>query len=148
MNKAVEGLSGLDSHLVEVEGDTLCLYGSGALESLDRNWSVQTAGGITTVFFVFIDFDDIVPALPKLKIKFPNFLVRCFLLSFQHSVLSQEILLPSSCFSVFQNEMENTVEVWSVCPSVPRHSAKGRKISYSLETCIHCALSRFFSQFV
>ncbi|XP_073068210.1 leucine-rich repeat-containing protein 49 isoform X9 [Manis javanica] len=61
-----------DTHLVEVDGDTLALYGSGALESLDRNWSVQTAGMVTTVSFAFIEFDEIVQVLPKLKIKFPN----------------------------------------------------------------------------
>ncbi|XP_070619662.1 leucine-rich repeat-containing protein 49 isoform X3 [Erythrolamprus reginae] len=67
-------LPGLESHLVEIDGDTLCLYGSGALESLDRNWSVQTAGNIVTISFIFIDFDEIIPALSKLKIKFPNFM--------------------------------------------------------------------------
>ncbi|XP_065268227.1 leucine-rich repeat-containing protein 49 [Emys orbicularis] len=72
LSNAVQGLSVLDSHLVEVEGDTLYLYGSGALESLDRNWSVQTAGTVITVSFMFIEFDEIVQVLPKLKIRFPN----------------------------------------------------------------------------
>uniref|UniRef100_A0A6J0SVV5 Leucine-rich repeat-containing protein 49 n=1 Tax=Pogona vitticeps TaxID=103695 RepID=A0A6J0SVV5_9SAUR len=72
LGKAAPGLSVLDSHLVEIDGGILYLYGSGALESLDRNWSVQTAGSIATVSFIFIDFDEIVPVLPKLKIKFPN----------------------------------------------------------------------------
>ncbi|XP_075753852.1 leucine-rich repeat-containing protein 49 isoform X1 [Pelodiscus sinensis] len=72
LSDAVQGLSVLDSHLVEVEGDTLYLYGSGALESLDRNWSVQTAGTVTTVSFMFIEFDEIVQVLPKLKNRFPN----------------------------------------------------------------------------
>ncbi|XP_065404200.1 leucine-rich repeat-containing protein 49 isoform X5 [Macaca fascicularis] len=72
LNNALQGLSVIDTYLVEVDGDTLSLYGSGALESLDRNWSVQTAGMITTVSFTFIEFDEIVHVLPKLKIKFPN----------------------------------------------------------------------------
>ncbi|XP_005393694.1 PREDICTED: leucine-rich repeat-containing protein 49 isoform X2 [Chinchilla lanigera] len=72
ITSALQGLSVIDTHLVEVDGDTLSLYGSGALESLDRNWSVQTAGMITTVSFTFIEFDEIVQVLPKLKIKFPN----------------------------------------------------------------------------
>lgn len=76
LSSAVQGLSVLESHLVEVEGDTLCLYGAGALECLDRNWSVQTAGVIVTVSFMFIEFDEIVQALTKLKIKFPNSVVR------------------------------------------------------------------------
>uniref|UniRef100_G1NSC5 Leucine-rich repeat-containing protein 49 n=1 Tax=Myotis lucifugus TaxID=59463 RepID=G1NSC5_MYOLU len=44
LNNALQALSGTDTHLVDVDGDTLSLYGSGALESLDRNWSIQTAG--------------------------------------------------------------------------------------------------------
>uniref|UniRef100_A0A4X2LRD0 Leucine rich repeat containing 49 n=1 Tax=Vombatus ursinus TaxID=29139 RepID=A0A4X2LRD0_VOMUR len=72
---ALQGLAVIENHLVEVDGDTLFLYGSGALESLDRNWSVQTAGLVTTVSFTFIEFDEIVQVLPKLKIKFPNSLV-------------------------------------------------------------------------
>ncbi|KAK2539262.1 leucine-rich repeat-containing protein 49 isoform X5 [Columba livia] len=72
LSSAVQGLSVLESHLVEVEGDTLSLYGAGALECLDRNWSAQTAGIIVTVSFMFIEFDEIVQVLAKLKIKFPN----------------------------------------------------------------------------
>ncbi|XP_060474116.1 leucine-rich repeat-containing protein 49 isoform X4 [Panthera onca] len=72
LTSALQGLSVTDTHLVEVDGDTLSLYGSGALESLDRNWSVQTAGMVTTVSFSFIEFDEIVQVLPKLKMKFPN----------------------------------------------------------------------------
>ncbi|XP_078388582.1 leucine-rich repeat-containing protein 49 isoform X2 [Cetorhinus maximus] len=71
---AVQGLSIADSHLAELEGDTLHLYGFGALESLDRSWGVQTAGTVTTVSFMFIDFDEIVTVLPRLRIKFPNIL--------------------------------------------------------------------------
>uniref|UniRef100_A0A4W3IE38 Leucine rich repeat containing 49 n=1 Tax=Callorhinchus milii TaxID=7868 RepID=A0A4W3IE38_CALMI len=69
---AVQGLSFTDSHLTELEGDTLCLYGSGALDSLDRSWGVQMAGAVTTISFTFIDFDEIVPVLFRLRIKFPN----------------------------------------------------------------------------
>ncbi|XP_029420905.1 leucine-rich repeat-containing protein 49 isoform X12 [Nannospalax galili] len=72
LTNVLQGLSVTDTHLVEVDGDTLSLYGSGALECLDRNWSVQTAGMVTTVSFTFIEFDEIVQVLPKLKIKFPN----------------------------------------------------------------------------
>ncbi|XP_051012530.1 leucine-rich repeat-containing protein 49 isoform X4 [Acomys russatus] len=72
LNNALQGLSVTETHLVEVDGETLSLYGSGALECLDRNWSVQTAGMVTTVSFTFIEFDEIVQVLPKLKMKFPN----------------------------------------------------------------------------
>ncbi|KAF6131284.1 leucine rich repeat containing 49 [Phyllostomus discolor] len=75
LTSALQGLSATDTHLVDVDGDTLSLYGSGALECLDRNWSVQTAGMVTTVSFTFIEFDEIVQVLPKLKMKFPNSLV-------------------------------------------------------------------------
>ncbi|XP_059124012.1 leucine-rich repeat-containing protein 49 isoform X2 [Peromyscus eremicus] len=72
LSSALQGLSATETHLVEIEGDTLSLYGSGALECLDRNWSIQTAGMVTTVSFTFIEFDEIVQVLPKLKMKFPN----------------------------------------------------------------------------
>nr|XP_045016877.1 leucine-rich repeat-containing protein 49 isoform X7 [Jaculus jaculus] len=72
LTSALQGLSVTDTHLVEIEGDTLSLYGSGALECLDRNWSLQTAGMVTTISFTFIEFDEIVQVFPKLKIKFPN----------------------------------------------------------------------------
>lgn len=82
---SLQDLSVIDSHLVEVEGDTLSLYGSGALESLDRNWSMQTAGMVTTVAFTFIEFDEIVQVLPKLKMKFPNSLVSISLYFLKYS---------------------------------------------------------------
>ncbi|XP_073506918.1 leucine-rich repeat-containing protein 49 isoform X2 [Phyllobates terribilis] len=72
LSSAVQGLSVVDSHLVELEGDTLSLYGLGALESLDRTWSVQTAGSVNTISFTFINFEDILQVLPKIRIKFPN----------------------------------------------------------------------------
>lgn len=72
LSSALQGLSVTETHLVEIEGETLSLYGSGALECLDRSWSVQTASMVTTVSFTFIEFDEIVQVLPKLKMKFPN----------------------------------------------------------------------------
>ncbi|KAM9312608.1 leucine-rich repeat-containing protein 49 [Gastrophryne carolinensis] len=72
LSGAVQALSVVDSHLVELEGETLCLYGLGALESLDRTWSVQTSGSLNTISFTFIDFDDIVQVLPKIRLKLPN----------------------------------------------------------------------------
>ncbi|KAM4035815.1 leucine-rich repeat-containing protein 49 isoform 3-T3 [Anomaloglossus baeobatrachus] len=72
LSSAVQGLSVVDSHLVELEGDTLSLYGLGALESLDRTWSVQTASSVNIISFTFINFEDIVQVLPKIRIKFPN----------------------------------------------------------------------------
>ncbi|KAL1782687.1 leucine-rich repeat-containing 49 isoform 3 [Sigmodon hispidus] len=72
LSNALQGLSVTDTHLVEIDGDALSLYGSGALECLDRSWSVQTAGMVTTIAFTFIEFDEIVQVLPKLKMKFPN----------------------------------------------------------------------------
>ncbi|XP_032870994.1 leucine-rich repeat-containing protein 49 isoform X1 [Amblyraja radiata] len=70
----LQGLSIAESHLAELERDTLHLYGLGALESLERSWGVQSAAAVTTVSFMFIDFDEIIPMLPRLRIKFPNIL--------------------------------------------------------------------------
>ncbi|XP_072880814.1 leucine-rich repeat-containing protein 49 isoform X1 [Hemitrygon akajei] len=74
LTSGVSGLSIAESHLAELDRDTLHLYGFGALESLERSWGVQAAAAVTTVSFMFIDFDDIIPILPRLRIKFPNIL--------------------------------------------------------------------------
>ena len=60
------------NHLAELEGDTLSLYGSGALDAFDKTWGLQAAGAVTTVLFKFIDFDEIVRHLHKVRVRFPN----------------------------------------------------------------------------
>lgn len=73
---SVQSLSLSDSHLAELDGDTLRLFGLGALEALERGWGVQTAGAVTVITFRYINFDAIVPTLPRIRVKFPNLLVR------------------------------------------------------------------------
>ncbi|XP_043952296.1 leucine-rich repeat-containing protein 49 isoform X3 [Gambusia affinis] len=68
----VQSLSLSDSHLAELDGDTLRLFGLGALEALERGWGVQTAGAVNIITFRFINFDAIVPTLPRIRVKFPN----------------------------------------------------------------------------
>lgn len=72
----VQSLSLSDSHLAELDGDTLRLFGLGALEALERGWGVQTAGAVTVITFRYINFDAIVPTLPRIRVKFPNLSVR------------------------------------------------------------------------
>lgn len=72
----VQSLSLSDSHLAELDGDTLRLFGLGALEALERGWGVQTAGAVNIITFRFINFDAIVPTLPRIRVKFPNLSVR------------------------------------------------------------------------
>ena len=73
------GASGKD-FLTEFEGDTLSLYGMGSLDTFDKAWGIQAAGTITTICFIFIEFDDIVKHLHKVKARFPNVQVRYYLL--------------------------------------------------------------------
>uniref|UniRef100_A0A3P8VT35 Leucine rich repeat containing 49 n=1 Tax=Cynoglossus semilaevis TaxID=244447 RepID=A0A3P8VT35_CYNSE len=68
-----------DSHLAELDGDTLRLFGLGALEALERGWGVQTAGAVTVITFRYVNFDAIVPTLPRIRVKFPNLLHLIFL---------------------------------------------------------------------
>ncbi|XP_035611995.1 leucine-rich repeat-containing protein 49-like isoform X2 [Oncorhynchus keta] len=68
----LQSLSLSDSHLAELDGETLRLFGLGALEALERGWGVQTAGAVTVIAFRYIHFDAIVPALPRIRVKFPN----------------------------------------------------------------------------
>ncbi|XP_044030324.1 leucine-rich repeat-containing protein 49 isoform X2 [Siniperca chuatsi] len=76
---SVQSLSLSDSHLAELDGDTLRLFGLGALEALERGWGVQTAGAVTVITFRYINFDTIVPTLPRIRVKFPNLLHLIFL---------------------------------------------------------------------
>ncbi|KAF7660094.1 hypothetical protein LDENG_00288420 [Lucifuga dentata] len=69
---SVQSLSLSDSHLAELDGDTLRLVGLGALEALERGWGVQAAGAVTVITFRYINFDAIVPTLPRIRVKFPN----------------------------------------------------------------------------
>lgn len=73
---SIQSLSLSDSHLAELDGDTLRLFGLGALEALERGWGVQTAGAVTVITFRYINFDAIVPTLPRIRVKFPNLSVR------------------------------------------------------------------------
>lgn len=73
---SVQSLSLSDSHLAELDGDTLRLFGPGALEALERGWGVQTAGAVTVIAFRYIDFNAILPTLPRIRVKFPNLSVR------------------------------------------------------------------------
>lgn len=74
-SSSVQSLSLSDCHLAELDGDTLRLFGLGALEALERGWGVQTAAAVTVITFRYISFDAIVPTLPRIRVKFPNLLV-------------------------------------------------------------------------
>ncbi|KAI2653299.1 Leucine-rich repeat-containing protein 49 [Labeo rohita] len=63
---SVQSLSMSDSHLAELDGETLRLFGPGALETLERCWGVQTAASVTTVAFRYIHFDSIIPIITHL----------------------------------------------------------------------------------
>ncbi|XP_060062567.1 leucine-rich repeat-containing protein 49-like [Ylistrum balloti] len=60
------------NNLADLEGDTLTLYGTKSLEGLDRNWGMQAAAAITHIYFKFIDFDEIVKHLHKVRTRFPG----------------------------------------------------------------------------
>ncbi|XP_052008498.1 leucine-rich repeat-containing protein 49-like [Xyrauchen texanus] len=69
---SVQSLSLSDSHLAELDGETLRLFGPGALETLERCWGIQTAASVTTVAFRYIHFDSIIPTFLRIRLKFPN----------------------------------------------------------------------------
>ena len=62
-------------HLAELDNDTLYLYGPGSLDALDRNWGNQAVQAVSAISFKFIDFDNIVPQLYKIRARFPSLLV-------------------------------------------------------------------------
>jgi len=61
-------------HLAELDNDTLYLYGPGSLDALDRNWGSQAVQAVSAISFKFIDFDEIVPQLYKIRARFPSLL--------------------------------------------------------------------------
>ncbi|TSK38385.1 Leucine-rich repeat-containing protein 49 [Bagarius yarrelli] len=69
---SVQSLSLSESHVAELDGETVRLFGPGALDTLERGWGVQTASSVTTIAFRYIQFDSIVPTLPRIRLKFPN----------------------------------------------------------------------------
>ncbi|KAM9481659.1 leucine-rich repeat-containing protein 49 isoform 2-T2 [Clarias gariepinus] len=69
---SVQSLSLSESHVAELDGETVRLFGPGALETLERGWGVQTASAVTTIAFRYIQYDSIVPTLPRIRLKFPN----------------------------------------------------------------------------
>lgn len=62
-------------HLAELDNDTLYLYGPGSLDALDRNWGNQAVQAVSAISFKFIDFDNIVPQLYKIRARFPSLVV-------------------------------------------------------------------------
>ncbi|KAL7870236.1 hypothetical protein SRHO_G00077330 [Serrasalmus rhombeus] len=69
---SIQSLSLSESHVAELDGETVRLFGPGALEALERGWGVQTASAVTTITFRYIQFDSIIPTLPRIRLKFPN----------------------------------------------------------------------------
>lgn len=104
---SVQSLSLSDSHLAELDGDTLRLFGLGALEALERGWGVQTAGAVTVITFRYINFDAIVPTLPRLRIKFPNLLVRP-----HETVLTYSHLLKNKQLKHFKVQFSFKLHMW------------------------------------
>ncbi|GLH07241.1 Protein artichoke [Gryllus bimaculatus] len=58
--------------LVEICGRCLNIYGQGALRFIDRPWNSSKAGDVTIVKFTYMNFNNIIPVLGRLKIRFPN----------------------------------------------------------------------------
>ncbi|KAI5623765.1 leucine-rich repeat-containing protein 49 [Silurus asotus] len=69
---SVQSLSLSESHVAELDGETVRLFGPGALDTLERGWGVQTASAVNIIAFRYIQFDSIVPMLPRIRLKFPN----------------------------------------------------------------------------
>ena len=61
-----------EDYLIEIDGDTLSVYGSPSLQFIDRSWNKQKAEKTTTVQFHFVSFDDLVPRMQKFRENFPN----------------------------------------------------------------------------
>ncbi|GAB1605089.1 leucine-rich repeat-containing protein 49-like isoform X4 [Argonauta hians] len=58
----------------DLDDNSLSMYGIDSLKELDRICGAQATGSVNTVLFDFIEFDEIVKHLPKLRARFPNIL--------------------------------------------------------------------------
>ncbi|XP_023723351.1 leucine-rich repeat-containing protein 49 isoform X3 [Cryptotermes secundus] len=58
--------------LVEICGRCLNIYGQGALRFIDRPWNSGKAADVNTVKFNYINFNNIIPVLGRIKQRFPN----------------------------------------------------------------------------
>ena len=58
--------------LVELNSGTLNLYGSGALNCIDLPWDKQSALNATTAKFQYVNFDEVIKILTKLRVRFPK----------------------------------------------------------------------------
>jgi len=61
-----------DDYLIELEDDTLSVYGSPAIQFLERPWNRARAERASTVHFHFVAFDELVSHLAKFRENFPN----------------------------------------------------------------------------
>ncbi|KAJ7365780.1 Leucine-rich repeat-containing protein 49 [Desmophyllum pertusum] len=91
-------------HLAELDNDTLYLYGPGSLDALDRNWGNQAVQAVSAISFKFIDFDNIVPQLYKIRARFPSLLG----LSFTETNIRG--FQQFNCLSLKINDIEVTAE--------------------------------------
>ncbi|BES90390.1 LRR [Nesidiocoris tenuis] len=70
-NKLKEKTRGGD-YFIEINGNTLCVQGQGALRFIDRPWNIGKARDVTIVKFSSLDFNCIATILNKIKNRFPN----------------------------------------------------------------------------
>lgn len=59
-------------YLIEICGRYLNIYGQGALRFIDKNWNTSRANDVNAVKFSYVNFNNIIGYLNKLKNKFPN----------------------------------------------------------------------------
>ncbi len=62
---------GLD-FLIEIEGETVSVYGSQALKFLERPWNRHRSMKASSIQFSFVAFNELAPYLGRLKQTFPN----------------------------------------------------------------------------
>ncbi|XP_068148514.1 uncharacterized protein [Drosophila tropicalis] len=59
-------------YLIEICGRYLNIYGQGALRFIDKQWNPSKANDVHTLNFSYINFNNIVQILSRIKVRFPH----------------------------------------------------------------------------
>lgn len=58
--------------MIEIAGRHLNIYGQGAIRYIDKSWNPTKAADVFTINFHYVNFNNVIGVLSKLKPKFPN----------------------------------------------------------------------------
>lgn len=117
-------------YLIEICGRYLNIYGQGALRFIDKNWNTSRANDVNAVKFSYVNFNNIIGYLNKLKNKFPNINSLIFCETNIHCLGQLNALAEVQGFITLKLENEGN----PICNKKWRHYAVYRLSHWGLKT--------------